>query len=43
MIAFTVFNIMVNMGVMLWKTFIKIKIGFRRFKLKYLLWKQKRA
>lgn len=43
MIAVTLLNMIVNMGVMLWKTIQRIRMGILKLKKKYLLWKMARA
>jgi hypothetical protein len=43
MIAFTVINMVVNMGIMLWKTYHRVRLSLARLKLKYQAWKLRRA
>ena len=43
MIAFTVINMVVNMGIMLWKTYHRARLSLGRLKLKYQAWKLRRA
>lgn len=43
MIGITAFNIVVNMAIMGYASFVKLKMGFLKLKQKYRTWRMKKA